>query len=1089
MALVNYIKNNIPETTIGFLTEDSSFRDYLINIIPVMFNGIKVIEYQDKGQNSFKILITDTQNETLIKTLNRKFSILTYKNKTIIFIPKNEDQEIEIKVTEEDILDLLEGEIFYNIFMGFEKKKELREVPLEEKVKETEYKKATFIEFDNPSDEYIYFPKISPFTKIVVSDYLFTDVSLYSSADEKHSIETANLLLNYYSKQQLKGLSLIEASACIGGNTWGFNTLIDNVTAIEIDENNYTSLVHNMNTIRSTIEPIKDNFIKVKDTGKWDIVFYDPPWGGVNYKNEPQVGYSYNGKFYDLNTLASKSFYPYPPELLMFRIPIKSEININEYKYRDEVIFKDKYPIYKIIIFSDIKPLRNIEKEVFVKRINYKALKTHVIPINEVEDITTVMKNLNIEDSFEKLYSVPERPSEFKNSNEEGNTSELVGWRPFKPYLKKEDVPLFKGGHWGQRKLLLTEILFFTLHGKPNTTVIYAGAAPSDHMLFLSKMFPTYHFVLVDPERWNKDFGKIHNQLSYNNFPEYPVKGLVDVKIDGKYVGPYTIRNKNIDGSFIVIGKDGKTEKVFVTDIQPHGKVNFVQPTYYKINDSIDVYHGYFTDELAVKLGKEYANTNVLFVSDIRPTNIEGVSSTLEERDDIVIKNMEMQKNWYLLINKERRNIGKEGVWAMFKFKATFGIPKTTYLKGDLYYQPWAPLKSPELRLITNSEETRDYSNDWLEQHLTWFNEVRRNTLKEPRDKRVNGVFDTQYEYDIMKMYVDKFSPMDKDIYNWMRKISAELGDRDKNKQGLLQFQEGYETDEWRKNKWIESLLTKMQKYTPGTTGGTSMSPFNPIIIPKKMNFQGKNFNLIDDGDLFGGSKIRILPKIVKDIKEEEIVYAGPDSGMAQIAISLIGLLNNKKVTMFVNTYKDIDPKPYLVDFGINYLQTNYKFSFNPKGRTLKETHEAAEKYIKENPKNRYLFSFGLKDEKTVSLFEDILKEALVNVKAPERLWLVVGSGMILKVLQNIWPSTQYMCVQVGKTVWPDQLRDGKDKLYVAPEFFSTTATLQPPYDTIPWYDAKLWQFFIKDGKDGDYIWNVASLPTVESLQDILSKS
>jgi hypothetical protein len=172
----------------------------------------------------------------------------------------------------------------------------------------------------------------------------------------------------------------------------------------------------------------------------------------------------------------------------------------------------------------------------------------------------------------------------------------------------------------------------------------------------------------------------------------------------------------------------------------------------------------------------------------------------------------------------------------------------------------------------------------------------------------------------------------------------------------------------------------------------------------------------------------------------------------------------------------------------MNYLKTNYKFSFNPKGRTLKETQAAAEKYVKEDSAGRYLFSFGLKDESTVKLFEDILKEALVNVSAPKRLWLVVGSGMILKVLQNIWPSTQYMCVQVGKTVYPDQLRDGKDKLYVAPEFFSVTSEIQPPYDTVPWYDAKLWQFFIKDGRDGDYIWNVASLPTSEKLQDILDR-
>ncbi len=48
-----------------------------------------------------------------------------------------------------------------------------------------------------------------------------------------------------------------------------------------------------------------------------------------------------------------------------------------------------------------------------------------------------------------------------------------------------------------------------------------------------------------------------------------------------------------------------------------------------------------------------------------------------------------------------------------------------------------------------------------------------------------------------------------------MGEISAQLGDRDKNNEGLFQFEAGYETDEWRKKKWIDSLLTKMQKYVP----------------------------------------------------------------------------------------------------------------------------------------------------------------------------------------------------------------------------------------------------------------------------------
>lgn len=59
--------------------------------------------------------------------------------------------------------------------------------------------------------------------------------------------------------------------------------------------------------------------------------------------------------------------------------------------------------------------------------------------------------------------------------------------------------------HWGQRKLLLSEIEFLTIcardHGTDvhRCTVVYAGAAPGTHIDALSKMFPEAHFVLVDP--------------------------------------------------------------------------------------------------------------------------------------------------------------------------------------------------------------------------------------------------------------------------------------------------------------------------------------------------------------------------------------------------------------------------------------------------------------------------------------------------------------------------------------------------------------------------------------------------------------
>jgi cap2 methyltransferase len=53
--------------------------------------------------------------------------------------------------------------------------------------------------------------------------------------------------------------------------------------------------------------------------------------------------------------------------------------------------------------------------------------------------------------------------------------------------------------HWGQRKLLLAEIEFLSIHGVDGATVVYAGAAPGTHVPILAKLFPKTKFVLFDP--------------------------------------------------------------------------------------------------------------------------------------------------------------------------------------------------------------------------------------------------------------------------------------------------------------------------------------------------------------------------------------------------------------------------------------------------------------------------------------------------------------------------------------------------------------------------------------------------------------
>lgn len=53
--------------------------------------------------------------------------------------------------------------------------------------------------------------------------------------------------------------------------------------------------------------------------------------------------------------------------------------------------------------------------------------------------------------------------------------------------------------HWGQRKLLMSEIQFLVDYASAGDLVVYAGAAPGTHTEFLGSLFSDIFFLLVDP--------------------------------------------------------------------------------------------------------------------------------------------------------------------------------------------------------------------------------------------------------------------------------------------------------------------------------------------------------------------------------------------------------------------------------------------------------------------------------------------------------------------------------------------------------------------------------------------------------------
>ena len=88
----------------------------------------------------------------------------------------------------------------------------------------------------------------------------------------------------------------------------------------------------------------------------------------------------------------------------------------------------------------------------------------------------------------EKLHTEIERKLNHRNAGQ-------------REYEEKEDDETKTARHFGQRKLLMSEIEFLTMHAQFNDTVVYAGAAPGTHIDFLKGMFTDLHlkYFLIDP--------------------------------------------------------------------------------------------------------------------------------------------------------------------------------------------------------------------------------------------------------------------------------------------------------------------------------------------------------------------------------------------------------------------------------------------------------------------------------------------------------------------------------------------------------------------------------------------------------------
>mmetsp|Transcript_12506 Transcript_12506/g.30793 ORF Transcript_12506/g.30793 Transcript_12506/m.30793 type:complete len:1078 (-) Transcript_12506:102-3335(-) len=257
-----------------------------------------------------------------------------------------------------------------------------------------------------------------------------------------------------------------------------------------------------------------------------------------------------------------------------------------------------------------------------------------------------------------------------------------------------------------------------------------------------------------------------------------------------------------------------------------------------------------------------------------------------------------------------------------------------------------------------------------------------------------------------------------------------------------------------------------------------TLNPDMKIIDAKTKTVDGRSItvHVFRDDFLPGGTKQRALGLLLLASKAKAHLYAGPENGFAQVALSHASRLCNKQAVSMVATPRRGAQKHSSVkraeEFGAKLVEI-------PPPNRLKEIKREATRYCEQRPET-LLLPFGLDCEAFVGCLEYALRHSLPKElveNGPRRLWLVAGSAVLLATFHRLWPKTQFMVVQVGKRIWPDQLEGKNATKFEAKEKFSDPSEEPPPYPSVNTYDAKLWQFVRRYGEDGDYIWNVACDP------------
>ena len=171
-----------------------------------------------------------------------------------------------------------------------------------------------------------------PFRKDVNMDKLrISDVGKYSVSRPKYAEKTAQIIAEYF--QNPEDMVITDATSGVGGDIIAFSKYFKYVNAVEILPEHCEILRNNIEQYQLTgkVDIINCDYIQIMNHLQQDIIYFDPPWGGPDYRHYDRINLYLGSR--RIETLVSYLI----PRVKMIAIKIPFNFNFLEfYKHIDK---------------------------------------------------------------------------------------------------------------------------------------------------------------------------------------------------------------------------------------------------------------------------------------------------------------------------------------------------------------------------------------------------------------------------------------------------------------------------------------------------------------------------------------------------------------------------------------------------------------------------------------------------------------------------------------------------------------------------------------------------------------------------------